>query len=200
MTKIKSSEITPEIVYNSRRRFLAGIGAAGAAVVLNACRSRASSVSEETNPMATLRNELTPFEAITTYNNFYEFSLDKEQVAVIARGFRTSPWKVAVGGLVNKPRTFEIDEVTRRFTQEERIYRLRCVEAWSMVIPWQGFPLKKLLEAVEPTPKAKYIRFETVRRPIEMPGLNQGGFPWPYVEGLRLDEAMTDLALLVTGL
>src|SRR5436309_640676 len=149
MTKIKSSEITPEHLYNSRRRFLAGIGAAAAAV-LNACRSRASSVSEEANPTATLRNELTPFEAITTYNNFYEFSLDKEQVAVNARGFRTSTWKVAVGGLVNKPRTFDIDELTTRFTQEERIYRLRCVEAWSMVIPWLGFPLAALLKEVEP--------------------------------------------------
>ncbi len=199
MTKTKSSEITPEHLYNSRRRFLAGIGAAAAAV-LNACRSRASSVSEEANPTATLRNELTPFEAITTYNNFYEFSLDKEQVAVNARGFRTSPWKVAVGGLVNKPRTFDIDELTTRFTQEERIYRLRCVEAWSMVIPWLGFPLAALLKEVEPLSRARYVRFESLYDPERMPGQKNRWYNWPYVEGLRLDEALHPLTILAIGL
>ena len=133
------------------------------------------------------------------YNNYYEFTTDKEGVAALAKNFKTTPWTVAVGGLVNKPKTYAIEDLLKQFPQEERIYRLRCVEGWSMVIPWTGFPLAKLLKEVEPTAQAKYVRFETVMRPEEMPGQQSGWYTWPYVEGLRLDEAMNDLALLVTG-
>jgi sulfoxide reductase catalytic subunit YedY len=142
------------------------------------------------------------FEDITNYNNYYEFSVDKEAVNGLSQEFTTKPWTVEVYGLVNKPKTFGIEDLVSRFPQEERVYRLRCVEAWSMVIPWTGFPLASLLKEVEPTSAAKFVRFETVYRPEEMPG--QGGpfsfYPWPYQEGLRLDEALNDLTLLATGL
>lgn len=147
-----------------------------------------------------LGDPLTSFEAITNYNNFYEFSMGKEAVARLAQGFTLSPWTLTVGGLVNNPKTYDIDDLRKRFPQEERIYRLRCVEGWSMVIPWLGFPLGALLREVDPQPGAKYVRFETVMRPEEMPGQRDPYFPWPYVEGLRLDEAMHDLTILSTGL
>ena len=139
------------------------------------------------------------FEEITSYNNYYEFSTNKEAVAPLAKGFTTEPWTVEVGGLVNKPKTFGVEDLLSMFPQEERIYRLRCVEAWSMVIPWNGFPLASLLKMVEPTSNAKYARFETVYRPEEMKGQGSPFYPWPYQEGLRLDEAMNDLAILATG-
>jgi methionine sulfoxide reductase catalytic subunit len=142
----------------------------------------------------------TSFEAITNYNNYYEFSTSKEAVADRAKDFPTEPWWVEVGGLVRNPRRIGIDALRSEFDQEERVYRMRCVEGWSMVIPWLGFPLAKLLEAVEPTSEAKFVRFETVYDPDNMPGQKSPFFPWPYVEGLRLDEAMNDLAILSTGL
>lgn len=147
-----------------------------------------------------LGDPLTSFEAITNYNNFYEFSMSKEAVARLARNFTIAPWTLTVGGLVSNPKTYDIDDLRRRFPQEERIYRLRCVEGWSMVIPWLGFPLGALLREVQPQSGAKYVRFETVMRPEEMPGQRDPWFPWPYVEGLRLDEAMHDLTILSTGL
>jgi sulfoxide reductase catalytic subunit YedY len=140
------------------------------------------------------------FEEITNYNNYYEFTTDKEGVARLAQKFNPAPWTVEVYGLVNKPKTYGIEDLLSRFTQEERIYRLRCVEAWSMVIPWTGFTLANLLKDVEPTSDAKYVRFETVYRPEEMPGQKSPFYPWPYQEGLRLDEAMHDLTILATGL
>jgi sulfoxide reductase catalytic subunit YedY len=140
------------------------------------------------------------FEDITNYNNYYEFTTDKEGVAGLAQRFATSPWTLEVGGLVDNPRTFAIEDLLKLFPQEERIYRLRCVEAWSMVIPWNGFPLASLLDVVQPTSNARYVRFETVYRPEEMPGQKSPFYPWPYQEGLRLDEAMNDLTLLATGL
>jgi sulfoxide reductase catalytic subunit YedY len=143
--------------------------------------------------------ELTPFEAVTNYCNYYEFTTNKEKVAQTAEGFPTRPWTVEVGGLVNNPKTYGIEDLLK-FEQEERIYRLRCVEAWSMVIPWVGFPLAKVLQEVEPTSQAKYVRFETVVDEANMPGQKSRGYDWPYVEGLRLDEAMNDLAILSTGL
>jgi sulfoxide reductase catalytic subunit YedY len=146
-----------------------------------------------------LEDELTPEEAINSYNNYYEFSLGKEEVARLAEDFKTSPWTVEVGGLVGKPGTFDLDDL-QKFTPEERIYRMRCVEAWSMVIPWLGFPLAALLEEVEPTPEARYVRFETLYDPDQMPGQKNSVFNWPYVEGLRLDEAMHDLTILATGI
>jgi len=144
-------------------------------------------------------DKLTPFEAITNYTNYYEFTTSKEGVTRLAQNFKASPWRVEVGGLVHKPKTFDIDDLLK-FSQEERIYRLRCVEAWSMVIPWVGFPLAKLLKEVEPMSKARYVRFETLYDPEQMPGQKRGGYNWPYVEGLRMDEAMHDLTLLATGL
>jgi sulfoxide reductase catalytic subunit YedY len=147
-----------------------------------------------------LGDALTPFDAVTGYNNYYEFSTDKEAVAPLAKNFVTSPWTVAVGGLVNKPKTYGVEELLAKFTQEERIYRLRCVEGWSMVIPWLGFPLANLLREVEPMSGAKYVRFETLHDPKRMPGQNAGWYRWPYAEGLRLDEAMHPLTILSTGL
>ena len=147
-----------------------------------------------------LGDPLTSFEDVTNYNNFYEFSQDKQGVAPMSADFKTRPWTLAVGGLVNKPRTFAIEDLLAEFPRQERIYRLRCVEAWSMVIPWMGFPLANLLKEVEPSGSAKYVRFETLLDPEQMPGQKSGWFTWPYVEGLRLDEAMHDLTLLATGL
>jgi sulfoxide reductase catalytic subunit YedY len=142
---------------------------------------------------------LTPLEAITNYNNFYEFDTSKSGVARAAKGFVTKPWAVAVEGLVNKPRVFDLDELLK-FPLEERIYRLRCVEGWSMVIPWIGFPLHKLLEKVEPTSAARYVAFQTLLDPERMPNQRTGILEWPYVEGLRLDEAMHPLTIMATGL
>ncbi len=147
----------------------------------------------------TTDEKLTPLENITNYNNFYEFSTDKQGVARAAKGFQTNPWTVSVDGLVNKPTTFGLEELLK-FPQEERIYRLRCVERWSMVIPWVGFPLAKLLEKVEPMSQAKYVAFETLFDPKRMPNQSTGVLDWPYVEGLRLDEAMHPLTILATGL
>ena len=210
---VDPAEITPEHVYRNRRAIMRGAaaGAIGAGSALLAGCGDLSGLSAA--PAATavtpgdvssgadeLGDQLNTYEQITTYNNYYEFSVEKEEPAKLAKDFKPLPWSLQVGGQVAKPRSFTVEELIEMFPPEERIYRLRCVEAWSMVIPWQGFQLKKLLEAVEPTSKAKFVRFETIRRPGEMPGLNRGGFPWPYVEGLRLDEAMNDLALMVTGL
>ncbi len=142
---------------------------------------------------------LTPLEAITSYNNFYEFDTSKSGVAYAAKGFVTRPWAVSVEGLVNKPRVFDLDELLK-FPIEERIYRLRCVEGWSMVIPWNGFPLQKLLEKVEPTSAARYVAFQTLLDPERMPNQRTGVLDWPYVEGLRLDEAMHPLTIMATGM
>ena len=224
MIKIDSSEITPEHLYLSRRRFLVGMGALVAnSAILAACARQGPSagtepiptlvptVAGETAAAATetlpglsasgdeLGDGLTSLEAVANYANFYEFTVEKDGVASLATDFRTSPWAVEVGGLVHKPKTFDLDDLLK-FEQEERVYRMRCVEAWSMVIPWIGFPLANLLREVEPTSQAKYVRFETLFDPEQMPGQKGVSFPWPYVEGLRLDEAMHDLTLLSTGL
>ena len=220
MQKIKSSEITPESIYLSRRKFMIGIGAlAASSAILAACGPAATESASggagapaegasvpNTGPgevSATtdeLGDEINSFEQITNFNNFYEFTTSKEGVAGLSKNFKTDPWTVEVGGLVNKPQTFGMEDLLAMFDQEERIYRLRCVEGWSMVIPWQGFPLAKLLQAVEPTGQAKFVRFETLYDPDQLPGQRDAYFPWPYVEGLRLDEAMNDLALMVTGM
>jgi len=219
MTKIPSSEITPEHIYLSRRKFMQGLGAiAAGAMLLSACETQmpantdqangneaAETMAEDKAPQASadtdeLSDKLTPFEAVTNYNNFYEFSLQKEAVAGAAENLKTDPWSIEVGGLVNNPKTYGIEDILATFDQEERIYRLRCVEAWSMVIPWLGFPLAALLKEVEPTAEAKYVRFETLYDPEQMPGQKSPWYEWPYSEGLRLDEAMNDLAILSTGL
>ena len=207
MIKIPSSEITPEHLFLSRRQFLKSMGLASAAsLLISACGGEATETSPGSNSFMdeSFKDELgdpaTAYEVITNYNNYYEFSVDKEGVAPLAKDFKTSPWTVEVGGLVNNPKTYDIDDLRKMFDQEERIYRHRCVEAGSIVVPWMGFPLSKLLKEVDPKSEAKYVRFETLYAPDQMPGQNSGWYTWPYVEGLRLDEAHNDLVLMVTGL
>lgn len=207
-----SSEITPEELYISRRRFMGRAGALVAAVALTACAPKLTSTSPATgsgsdsgtptggNLHDELGNQVTDYKSIANYNNYYEFTTDKEGVAPLSAGFTTDPWTVEVGGLVNKPGKYGLEDILADFTQEERIYRLRCVEGWSMVIPWEGFSLAQLLKQVEPTSDAKYVVFETVYRPAEMPGQKSNFYPWPYQEGLRLDEAMNSLTTLATGM
>jgi sulfoxide reductase catalytic subunit YedY len=146
-----------------------------------------------------LGDPLTPYEAVTGYNNYYEFTTYKGDVAAMAKDFRTTPWTVEVGGLVEKPSTVGIEDLLSRFDQQDRIYRLRCVEGWSMVIPWIGFPLASLIDQAGPTGDARFVRFEAILDPEQMPGQKSRWYEWPYVEGLRLDEAMNDLAILATG-
>jgi len=246
MAKIDPSEITPEHLYLSRRKFIKGMGAllAGAAAACvpqdspfptdpapNVSETPTTTAIPTSTPVGSetpvpsptplqvtptsvvasqawpavstdqddLGDKLTAEAAINGYNNFYEFSFDKERVKELVRAFEIEPWSVEVGGLVEKPATFSLQDLLA-FTQQERIYRMRCVEGWSMVIPWIGFPLAELLAEVRPTSEAQYVYFETVNRPEQMPGQAQGGFPWPYVEGLRLDEAQHGLTILATGL
>lgn len=201
---IPSSEITPKQVYLSRRDFMKAAGVIAGSVALVACavqpgKSTPSGANIGTQVPSTgdIPNTL---DEITNYNNYYEFTTDKQGVATLAKDFKTSPWDVEISGMVNKPAKFSVNDLVKKYPPEERIYRLRCVEAWSMVIPWLGFPFSKLLADVEPTSDAKYVRFETIYKPDEMPGQKQSTYPWPYQEGLRLDEAMNDLTLLATGL
>jgi methionine sulfoxide reductase catalytic subunit len=205
---VHSSEITPEHIYLSRRTFLKAMGILGAGAFLAAAcggedEQPVQPVKAELHVNSTvdeLGDSLTPYDAVTTYNNFYEFTTDKGRVATLAKEFKTSPWDVEIGGLVNKPQTIAVEDITSRFQQEERIYRLRCVEGWSMVIPWLGFRLADLLKVVEPQPSAKYVRFETLYDPDQMPGQRSRFYVWPYAEGLRIDEAVHDLTILATGL
>lgn len=201
--KIKPSEITPKHVYLSRKEFMKAGAVLGGSALLAACGANTPATPEVTlvagNNTDELGNALTDYEAITNFNNFYEFTTTKERVAQISGDFKTSPWQVEVGGLVNNPKTYGLEDLLA-FEQEERIYRLRCVEAWSMVIPWNGFPLSKILNEVEPTSDAKYVRFETIYDTEQLPGQKSKWYVWPYVEGLRIDEAMNDLAILATGL
>jgi sulfoxide reductase catalytic subunit YedY len=204
--KINSSEITPKAVYYSRRDFIKAAGVIAGSALLAACAPKAAVSAENAAPVPQsdktdeLGDPLNTYEQITNYNNYYEFTTDKEGVAPLSRDFKTHPWTIEVGGLVNKPRTFGVEDLLKLFPAEERIYRLRCVEAWSMVIPWEGFALGSLLKAVEPKAEAKFVRFETLYDSAQMPGQKSPFYPWPYQEGLRLDEAMNDLAILATGL
>ena len=196
--KLPASEITPQSIF-LKRRALIGMGA-GALALATAPGAFAAALNARQTAYK-VDEELTPKDSVTTYNNFYEFGTGKDDPAANSGNFKPTPWTVEVGGLVAKPKTFGLEDLMKAYPAEERIYRMRCVEAWSMVIPWDGFPLAALLKAVEPTSAAKYVAFESVVRPEEMPG-QQGGFqslPWPYVEGLRLDEAMHPLTLLAVG-
>jgi methionine sulfoxide reductase catalytic subunit len=208
LLKINPSEITPEAAYLSRRAFMRAAGAVGSAGLLAACGVQPGGESAPAESAATpeagkatdeLGDPLTPYEAVTGYNNYYEFTTDKENVAELAKDFRTSPWTVEVGGMVETPRTFGIEDLLSKFDQQERIYRLRCVEGWSMVIPWLGLPLASLIEQAGPTGEAQYVRFEAILDPEQMPGQKGRWYEWPYLEGLRLDEAMNDLTILATG-
>jgi sulfoxide reductase catalytic subunit YedY len=223
-----SSEITPEGLYLRRREFLqnaglftataAGIGAGLLWLTRGAAPPPAPRTTElaslplpdggvEPSPFArVIKSEynvdeaLTDYEAVTTYNNFYEFGTGKGEPAFNAHTLRPRPWTVAIDGEVHAPQTVDLDDLLRSFPLEERVYRMRCVEAWSMVIPWIGFPLGKLLERVQPTSRAKYVAFTTLLDPEQMPGQRRGLLDWPYVEGLRLDEALHPLTLMAVGL
>ncbi|PKO00462.1 MAG: protein-methionine-sulfoxide reductase catalytic subunit MsrP [Chloroflexi bacterium HGW-Chloroflexi-4] len=206
--KIDRSEITPKSLYLSRRDFMRSAALTAGAAALAACAPRATESnagsSAPVDPVNTYTDELgnpaNTFQQITNYNNYYEFTTNPQGVARLAADFQTSPWEVKVYGLVNKPKTYSVEELNQLFKPEERIYRMRCVEGWSLVIPWLGFPLSRLLEAVEPTAQATHVRFETIFAPDEMPGMKSLGYPWPYQEGLRLDEANNDLTILATGM
>ncbi len=199
---IKSSEITPERVYMNRRKFIGqsvafGAVATAGAVVPWALRSHPTSDAGESIGS---QDELTSFEHVSSYNNFYEFGTGKSDPAKNAHTLRPRPWAVRVDGQVAKPGDYDLDDLLHGVTMEERIYRMRCVEAWSMVIPWVGFPLSTLINRFEPTSKARYVEFETLHDVEQMPGQRRAVLPWPYVEGLRMDEAMHPLAIFATGL
>jgi methionine sulfoxide reductase catalytic subunit len=214
--RIKSSEITPEHLYWNRRSFLK-VSAAVATVAITGFAYRRFN---RTGSMPLLTEDLpgvipaspesaalgfnldeskTPLQRVVNYNNFYEFTTDKEGVANAAKNFVSKPWQVSVEGMVHKPRVFDIDEILKISPLEERIYRMRCVEAWSMVIPWVGIPLSKLLEQVDPMGSAKYVAFESLLDSERMPGQKKNVLDWPYAEGLRLDEAMHPLTILAVG-
>jgi methionine sulfoxide reductase catalytic subunit len=197
---ITPDEMTPKEVYLSRRKFLKSMGMVGMGALLASCAPAFSPGGIAPEGAQDLPDILTDYEAITNYVNFYEFTTNKEGVAERAQDFITDPWSVEVSGLVKNPRTFSMQEIRADFTQEERIYRMRCVEGWSMVIPWLGFPLHKLLAEVKPTAEARYVLFESALVPGQMDAAESGMFPFPYLEGLRLDEAQHDLTLLATGL
>jgi sulfoxide reductase catalytic subunit YedY len=205
MLKIDPSEITPKRLYLSRRQFIGSASTVVAgALALAACKGNIPTVETGTPPSAgastdELGDPLTSFQDITHYNNYYEFSTNKEAVADLVTNFPISPWSIEVSGLVSNPKTYSIEDL-QKFEPEERIYRLRCVEAWSMVIPWIGFPLQKLLDEVQPTSEAKFVQFTAIYDPKNMPLQGSESLTWPYVEGLRLDEAMHDLTILATGL
>ena len=204
---IPSSEITPESVYVNRRRFIQAAVAAGAVGVAfgpRALDALGRDADQEVPPrfrgMRSDQDEpLNSYQHITTYNNFYEFGTDKSDPHRNSGEFRPRPWSVTIDGACNKPGEYGLEDILGPETMEDRVYRMRCVEAWSMVIPWYGFPLANLIARSEPTGNARYVRFETVVRPEEMPGQRQAILQWPYVEGLRMDEAMHPLTLLATG-
>jgi sulfoxide reductase catalytic subunit YedY len=216
---IPTSEITPPSVYFNRRTLVRGVVAAASAATTGLLYRRLngrSTATVETPPLVGLTaapasadaagagfrvdEPMTPLGSVTHYNNFYEFSTDKDGVADRAARFETQGWRVSVEGLVGKPKVFDLDDLLKVSPPEERVYRMRCVEAWSMVIPWAGFPLSKLLARVEPLGDAKYVAFQTLLDPKRMPGQKTGVLDWPYVEGLRMDEAMHPLAILASGL
>ena len=195
---LKSSEITPYSSYLSRREFLKAAGVLTGSALLAACKP-GSDIAAFPGKKDEFGDPVNSFEEITHYNNYFEFSENKEAVNRLSQEFTTRPWTVEVYGLVDKPKTYGIEDLLSKFPQEERIYRLRCVEAWSMVIPWMGFPLASLLKEAEPTSAAKFVRFETLLDRQQFPHQGSHLYPWPYQEGLRLDEAMHDLTILATG-
>jgi sulfoxide reductase catalytic subunit YedY len=202
-----ASDITPEAVYRDRRRLLAAAGFAVAGLASAAPAAGAPRLAQDglaklpgkPSPLSTMERP-TSFEDATTYNNFYEFGTDKSDPVRHAGSLQTRPWTVSVEGAISKPGTFDIEELLKMAAMEERIYRMRCVEGWSMVIPWIGFPLSELIRRVEPTGNAKFVEFVTLADAKQMPGLRSGVLGWPYVEGLRMDEAMHPLTILTFGM
>ena len=199
---IPPSEITPPEIYRERRRFMQGMGALAAGAALGAAPEAgagAKLAGVRSSPY-TLADDKTPYKDVTTYNNFYEFGTGKSDPAERAGSLRTRPWTVAVEGEVANPKTYDIDALLKLAPLEERVYRMRCVEGWSMVIPWVGFPLSELIRRAAPTGNARYVEFVTLNDPRQMPGQRSRVLDWPYVEGLRMDEAMHPLTLLAVGL
>jgi sulfoxide reductase catalytic subunit YedY len=199
---ILTSEITPPDIYRERRRFMQGMGAlaVGSAIAATPDAHAAAKLAGVRASAYKIDEARTPYKDVTTYNNFYEFGTGKSDPAENAGSLRTRPWTVAVEGEVRKPKIWDIDSLLKLAPLEERVYRMRCVEGWSMVIPWVGFPLAELLRRAEPTGKARYVEFVTLNDPKQMPGLRSRVLDWPYVEGLRLDEAMHPLTLMAMGL
>ncbi len=206
-----SSEITPQAVYESRRRFIAQMAAGAAAggalwemanreAFAAAPATPAQKLASKLNPAYAALDKQTPFKDASTYNNFYEFGLDKSDPAQNAHTLKTRPWTVSIEGEVKKPMTLDIDALLKLAPLEERVYRLRCVEGWSMVIPWVGYSLSELIKKVEPTGNAKYVEFVTLADKAQMPGVGSRVLNWPYVEGLRIDEANHPLTLLTLGM
>ena len=220
--KILAREVTPPSVYFNRRNFIRAGTLAASAVATGVVYRKLNPVGTNSGPSVqtakiegvqkpaatatndnsgfTVNEPETPFQDITHYNNFYEFSTGKEEVATAAANFKTAGWTVSVEGLVNKPKVFALDDLLKIAPPEERIYRMRCVEAWSMVIPWVGYSLSKLLNVVEPLSSAKYVAFQTLLDPARMPGQRSDVLDWPYAEGLRMDEAMHPLTILASGI
>jgi sulfoxide reductase catalytic subunit YedY len=209
---IPSSEITPKSTYLTRRKFIAGAAAASAALaggfylrdrldtatIVHAEGQKLSGIVK--SPLSTSETP-TSFKDITNYNNYYEFSTDKYEPNGLSKNFRTHPWTVSIDGMVKKPKKLDIDAIMKLAPLEERVYRHRCVEGWSMVIPWVGFPLSALIKAADPLPSAKFVAFQTVLAPDQMPNQKRSGvLDWPYVEGLRMDEAMHPLTIMAVGL
>jgi sulfoxide reductase catalytic subunit YedY len=211
--EIPSSEITPKATYLNRRNFIAGAAATGAAAVaalaLHDLAEPAAPAGTgpanakinglQKSPYSTTEKE-TPYKDVTSYNNFYEFSTDKYEPASLAKNFKTRPWTVTIDGEVKKKQVLDVDAIMKMAAPEERIYRHRCVEGWSIVVPWMGFSLSELINRADPLPKAKFVEFTTLYDPAQMPGQRTRVLSWPYVEGLRMDEAMHPLALLTFGM
>ena len=207
---ITSSEITPRHLYVNRRKFLAGAAIAGAAAATGIGLRELASPSSRAEANAKIdgiqkssfstTEKITPLKDVSNYNNYYEFSTDKYEPAGLAKDFKTRPWTVKIDGLVKKKQQLDIDTIVKMAAPEERIYRHRCVEGWSIVVPWVGFSLSELIKSVEPLGKAKFIEFTTIYDPRQMPGQKVPVLDWPYVEGLRMDEAMHPLCLLCFGM
>jgi sulfoxide reductase catalytic subunit YedY len=207
---IRSSEITPKALYLSRRQFIGATAAAGVGVVAGSSLLDAQSGTPaprgqalpnvKKSTLSVTDEKMNSWNDITSYNNYYEFGTDKDSPSRLAGRLKTAPWNVVVDGECAKKGTYPLDDILKGEALEERVYRLRCVEAWSMVVPWIGFPLANLIKRVEPTGKAKYVAFATLNDPAQMPGVRTPVLRWPYVEGLRLDEAMHPLTILAVGL
>jgi len=195
MKKIKSSKITPEKIYKNRRKFIKKLGLTTGSIFLSQNIINFANASSDIS-----KQKVTEYRYITTYNNYYEFGTKKSDPFEKSQNFKTEPWNLSITGEVEKPLTLSMEEVKNLFPIEERIYKLRCVEGWSMIIPWLGFPLYKLLDKVSPTSKGKFVEFTTIFDSQQMPGQKYPILDWPYKEGLRIDEAMHPLTILVTGL
>jgi len=211
---VPASEITPEPVYLNRRAFMAAAGGAAASILAAGALTSAMACGTDRGGAADTAtsdgdvaqgapnppDKVNSYEDITTYNNYYEFGTDKEDPSQNAGSFRTRPWSITVDGLVKKPGKYALDDFVKGLTVQDRTYRMRCVEAWSMVIPWNGIPLRDIIARLEPLPSAKFVAFQTIYDPQQMPGQRRDVLQWPYVEGLRMDEATNPLTLFATGL